>query len=100
MGLYVMLSTLTDEGRRTVKEHPARIKEVNREVESMGIKVLAQYATLGPYDFVNIVEAPDTATIMRVAVELGSRGTVQVTSLAAMGVDDYIAMVASPSSFL
>ncbi len=100
MGLYVMLSTLTDEGRRTVKEHPARIKEVNREVESMGIKVLAQYATLGPYDFVNIVEAPDTATIMRVSVELGSRGTVQVTSMAAMGVDDYIAMVASPSSFL
>ena len=100
MGLYVMLSTLTDEGRRTVKERPARIKEVNREVESMGIKVLAQYATLGPYDFVNIVEAPDTATIMRVSVELGSRGTVQVTSLAAMGLDDYIAMVASPSSFL
>ena len=99
MGLYVMLSTLTDEGRRTVKEHPARIKEVNREVEAMGVQVLAQYATLGPYDFVNIVEAPDTETIMRVSVELGARGTVQVTSLAAMSVDDYIAMVASPSSF-
>lgn len=99
MGLYVMLSTLTDEGRRTVKERPARIKEVNREVELMGVQVLAQYATLGPYDFINIVEAPDTATIMRVSVELGSRGTMQVTSLAAMNLDDYIAMVASPSSF-
>jgi uncharacterized protein with GYD domain len=99
MGLYVMLSTLTDEGRRTVKERPARIKEVNREVELMGVQVLAQYATLGPYDFINIVEAPDTATIMRVSVELGSRGTMQVTSLVAMNLEDYIAMVASPSSF-
>ena len=65
----------------------------------MGVQVLAQYATLGPYDFINIVEAPDTATIMRVSVELGSRGTMQVTSLAAMNLEDYIAMVASPSSF-
>ena len=99
MGLYVLLSTLTDEGRRTVKQRPARIKEVNQEVESMGVKILAQYATLGPYDFVNIVEAPDTATVMRVSVNLGARGTVQVVSLAAMTLDDYIATVASPSAF-
>lgn len=80
MGLYVLLSTLTNDGRRTVKQRPERIKEVNRGVESMGVKILAQYAVLGPYDFVNIVEAPDTATVMKVSVDLGARGTVQVMS--------------------
>ena len=100
MGLYVMLSTLTDEGRKTVKQRPARIKEVNQEVEAMGVKILAQYAVLGPYDFINIVEAPDTATVMRVSVDLGSRGTIQVMSLAALTLEDYIATVASASAFL
>lgn len=96
--MYVLLSSLTDDGRRTVKQRPERIKEVNREVESMGVKILAQYAVLGPYDFVNIVEAPDTATVMKISVDLGARGTVQVMSLAAMTLDEYIATVASPPS--
>lgn len=91
MPVYVMLTTLTDEGRKTIKEHPDRIKEVNREVEAMGVKVLAQYAVLGPYDFVNILEAPNNETISRVAVELGSRGTLQTMTLAAVSVDELIA---------
>lgn len=91
MAVYVMLTTLTDEGRKTIKEHPDRIKEVNREVEAMGVKVLAQYAVLGPYDFVNILEAPDNETVSRVAVELGSRGTLQTMTLAAVSVDELIA---------
>lgn len=90
MATYVMLTTLTDEGRKTIKERPERIKEVNREVEAMGVKVVAQYVLLGPYDFVNILEAPDNETVSRVAVELGSRGTVQTLTLAAIGVDDFI----------
>ena len=98
MPIYILLSNLTDEGRKTVKQRPQRIKEVNEEVEAMGVKVLAQYAVLGPYDFINIVEAPDTAAITRVSVELGSRGTVQVMSLAALPLDEYIATVASPPS--
>jgi len=90
MGLYVMLTTLTDEGRKTIKEHPGRIKEVNKEVEAMGVKILAQYALLGRYDFVNVLEAPSNETISKVAVELGSRGTLQTMTMAAMKVDDFI----------
>jgi len=90
MGLYVMLTTLTDEGRKTIKEHPGRIKEVNKEVEAMGVKILAQYALLGRYDFVNILEAPGNEAISKVAVELGSRGTLQTMTMVAMKVDDFI----------
>lgn len=75
MSIYVMLTTLTDEGRKTIKSHPERIKEVNQEVERMGVKILDQYALLGQYDFLNIIEAPDNDVISRVAIELGSRGT-------------------------
>lgn len=91
MAAYVMLTTLTDEGRKTVKEKPERIKEVNKEVEAMGVKILAQYALLGPYDFVNILEAPSNETISRVAIQLGSRGTLQTMTMAAMTLDDFIA---------
>jgi len=91
MPTYILLSTLTDEGRKTVKERPQRIKEVNKEIEALGVKVLAQYAVLGPYDFVNVVEAPDNKTIARVSMELGSRGTVQITSLPAIQIDEFIA---------
>ncbi len=90
MGLYVMLTTLTDEGRKTIKEHPGRIKEVNKEVEAMGVKILAQYALLGRYDFVNILEAPSNEVISKVAVELGSRGTLQTMTMVAMKVEDFI----------
>lgn len=93
MGLYVMLTNLTDEGRKTVKEKPERIKEVNKEVEKMGVKVLTQYALLGAYDFLNIVEAPDNQAVAKVAVELGSRGTLSTTTLAALSVDDFIKML-------
>lgn len=82
-----MLSTLTDEGRKTVKMRPERIKEVNSEIEKMGAKVIAQYAVLGLYDFVNIIEAPDNDTITRISVELGSRGTVQLLTLSAIPIE-------------
>jgi uncharacterized protein with GYD domain len=90
MAKFVMLTTLTDEGRKTIAENPGRIKEVNREVEAMGAKILAQYAVLGPYDFVNIVESPSNEVISKVAVTLGARGTLQTMTLAAMDVDDFI----------
>jgi uncharacterized protein with GYD domain len=90
MAIYVMLTSLTDEGRKTVKESPARIKEVNQEVEAMGAKIVAQYALLGPYDFVNILEAPDSNVIARIAMELSSRGTLQTMTMAAMTLDEFI----------
>ncbi len=90
MAIYDMLTNLTDEGRKTIKQNPKRIKEVNKEVEAMGAKILAQYTVLGPYDFVNILEARDNATISRVAMELGSRGTLQTITMAAMSLDEFV----------
>jgi len=91
MATYILLSSLTDEGAKTIKYNPNRIKEVNKEIESLGVKVVAQYATLGLYDFVNIVEAPDNETIVRVSAELGSRGSIKLMTLAAIDIDTFIA---------
>jgi uncharacterized protein with GYD domain len=88
---YILLSNLTDEGWKTIKEKPERIKEVNKELEAMGVRVISQYALLGPYDFVNIVEAPDNKTIGRVSIELGSRGTIKIMSMAAIPIDEFLA---------
>jgi uncharacterized protein with GYD domain len=93
MATYIVLSTLTDEGRKTIKKKPERIKEVNKELEGMGVKVNEQFAVLGPYDFVNIVEAPDTETVMRMAAELGSRGSVHLMTMTALPVDDFIKLL-------
>ena len=90
MPYYVILSNLTDEGRRTIKHKPERIIEVNKEVEAMGIKIHKQYALLGSYDFVNIVEAPDNETVMKMSVEIGSRGSVHMMTLPAIPVEEFI----------
>jgi uncharacterized protein with GYD domain len=90
MATYVILSTLTDEGRRTIKEKPKRIMEVNKELAKMGIKVKEQYALLGPYDFLSIIEAKDNDAVMKMSVEIGSRGSVQMLSLAAVPVAEFI----------
>ena len=90
MATYVLLGTLTEEGRKAVKERPDRIKEVNKEVENFGAKIIAQYAVLGPYDFVTVVQAPDNETIMRISVEFGSRGMLSLMSLPAFDVDVYV----------
>jgi uncharacterized protein with GYD domain len=91
MPTYIMLSTLTPEGVQTVKNNPQRIREVNKEVEQLGASVKAQWATLGHVDFISVVEAPDEATMARVSLELGSRGTGRYETLAAIPVDDFIA---------
>ncbi len=90
MPTYVLLSTLTPEGRKTVKERPSRIAEVNKEIERYGAKVVSQFVVLGQYDFVSILEAPDNETVARVSAELGSRGTVQIMSMPAMSVDGFV----------
>lgn len=90
MPIYIMLTTLTEEGRKTVKTNPERIKEVNKEVEAMGVKILSQYAVLGPYDFVNILDAPNNEAISKVAIELGSRGTLKTMTMPAHRVDDFV----------
>jgi uncharacterized protein with GYD domain len=91
MATYIMLSTLTPEGVQTVKNNPQRIREVNTEVEQLGATVKQQWAVLGRFDFVSIVEAPDEATMARVSLELGSRGTARFETLSAIPIDDFIA---------
>ena len=91
MPTYILLTTLTAEGVQTLKNNPARIREVNKEIESLGAEVQAQWATLGRFDFVNVVQAPDEQTIARVSLELGSRGTAKYETLTAIPIDDFIA---------
>ena len=88
MPTYVMLTNLTPEGVQTLKNNPGRVGEVNKEVEQLGVKVKDQWATLGQFDFITIVEAPDDTTMAKVSVELGSRGTMSSQTLAAMPVAD------------
>jgi len=90
MSEYVILSRLTDEGRKTLKSKPERLKEVNEEMAKMGAKVKVQYALLGKYDFMTVVEAPDPLTMAKVLVEIGSRGTLETMALSAMPVDDLL----------
>ena len=90
MSVYVMFTKLTDEGRKTLKNNPDRVKEVSKEVEKMGAKVIAQYAVIGEYDFVTILEASTNDAIARVSVELGSRGTIQIETHAAIPVFEFI----------
>ena len=90
MSTFILLSEVTDEGAETIKERPERIKEVSEEIEKLGAEVKEQFAVLGPFDFVNIVEAPDEETIARVSVELGSRGTVKIQTLTAIPLDDFV----------
>ncbi len=91
MPTYIMLATLSSEGVQTVRNNPSRIKEVNEEVEQLGASVKAQWATLGQFDFISVVEAPDDLTMARVSLELGSRGTGRYESLSAIPIDEYIA---------
>lgn len=90
MPTYILLSTLTDEGAETLKYKPDRLLEVNEELRALGAEVTKQYATIGPYDFVNIVEAPDNETMVRVSIELSSRGSVRILTLPAIPIDRFI----------
>lgn len=90
MAYYIILTSLTDEGRKTIKDNPERILEVNKELEAMGVKVKQQFAVLGPYDFVNIIEAPDNETVMKMSVALGSRGSLHLLSLPAIPVEQVV----------
>ena len=90
MPTYILLTTLTAQGVQTLRSNPDRLREVNRDVEELGAKVLHQWATLGPYDFVNVVEAPDDATIARVSVALGARGSAKLQTMAALEIEDFL----------
>ena len=90
MPIYILLSRLSQQGVATLKSNPDRLHEVNRDVEELGARVLHQWATLGEWDFVSIVEAPDTATIARVSVTLGARGSTKIQTLSALTIDEFV----------
>jgi uncharacterized protein with GYD domain len=93
MPTYILLSSLTAQGVQTLKSNPDRLREVNRDVEELGAKVVHQWATLGPFDFVNVVEAPDNETIARVSVALGARGSTKVQTLSALTIDEFLGAI-------
>jgi uncharacterized protein with GYD domain len=90
MPVYVMLTTLTDAGRKAIQEEPERLREINKEVEFSGVKILNQYALLGQYDFLNVLEAPSNESIAKLAIRLSAKGTTQTLTLAAISIDDLI----------
>ena len=91
MSAYLMLTTLTDSGRKALQDDPEILKEINKEVEFMGVKMLTQYALLGQYDFVNIVDAPNNEAVAKLAIRLSAKGTTQTLTLAAISIEDLIA---------
>src|SRR4030043_1119876 len=93
MATYLMLTTLTGEGRKKIEEFPEWLKELNKEVEYMGVKILSQYGLLGQYDFVNIVEAPSDEIAAKLAVHLSARGGLQTLTLTAIPLDKLIAIM-------
>ncbi len=97
MAVYVLLSTLTPAGRETVHKNPERIAAVDKEMEKFGCKVISQYALLGTYDFLSIVEAPDNETVAHLAVDLGARGTVNIATLPAIDIKTFVAKLSGPS---
>jgi uncharacterized protein with GYD domain len=90
MSVYLLLTTLTDSGRKALQDDPEILKEINKETELMGVKILTQYALLGQYDFVNIVEAPNNEVVAKLAIRLSAKGTTQTLTLAAISIDDLI----------
>ena len=90
MSVYLLLTTLTDAGRKALQEDPEILKEINKETEFMGVKILTQYALLGQYDFVNVVEAPNNEVVAKLAIRLSAKGTTQTLTLAAISIDDLI----------
>jgi len=87
---YILLTTLTAQGVQTLKSNPDRLRAVNQDVEELGARVLHQWATLGEFDFVNIVEAPDLETIARVSIALGARGSAKLQTLPALPIDEFL----------
>jgi uncharacterized protein with GYD domain len=88
--LFILLSTLTPQGVQTLKSNPERLRQVNKDVEELGCKVLHQWATLGGFDFVNVVDAPDVATVAKVSVALGARGSTKIATVPALEIEDFL----------
>jgi uncharacterized protein with GYD domain len=90
MPIFILLSTLTQQGVQTLKSNPERLRQVNKDLEELGCTVLHQWATLGEFDFINVVEAPDIATVAKVSVTMAARGSTKITTLPALEIEDFL----------
>jgi uncharacterized protein with GYD domain len=90
MPIFILLSTLTQQGVQTLKSNPERLRQVNQDIEELGARVLHQWATLGEFDFVNIVEAPDIATMAKISIALAARGSTKIETLPALEIEDFL----------
>ena len=90
MPIFILLSTLSQQGVQTIKSNPERLSQVNKDVEELGCRVLHQWATLGSFDFVSVVEAPDIATVAKVSVSLGARGSTKIETLPALDIEEFL----------
>jgi len=95
MATYIILSNLSDQGLQTLQANPDRLREVNKDVEELGARVLHQWFLLGPYDFLNVIEAPDSTTVARVAIALGARGSTRMQSFEAIEADQLLRALTS-----
>jgi uncharacterized protein with GYD domain len=90
MPIFILLSTLTQQGVQTLKSNPERLRQVNQDIEELGARVLHQWATLGEFDFVNIVDAPDIATMAKISIALAARGSTKIETLPALEIEDFL----------
>ena len=95
MPIYILLSRLSQQGVQTIQSNPARLQEVNRDVEELGAKVLQQWGMIGAYDFLNIVEAPNAATVAKISVALGARGSAKLQTFELIEIDDMLEQLSS-----
>lgn len=98
MAVYIMLTRLTEHGAKTVKQNPGRILEVDRQLGDMGLEIIDQYAVLGSYDFVNVVEAPDDQAIARISLELASRGSIRIETMRAIPINELVEGLQAPAT--
>jgi len=83
MTTYIMLCSWTDQGVRAVKDSPKRLDAARKALAEMGGEFRAFYLTMGEYDMVAILEAPDDAVAARFALQLGQIGNVRTRTMKA-----------------
>jgi len=89
MHTYIVLMKLTDQGIKMAKDAPERIEASIKSLEALGGKINGFYATLGEYDYIACVDAPNEAVVMRFLLGLGAAGDVRTTTMKALAREEF-----------
>ncbi len=89
MAKYVLLSRFTQQGAQNIKDGPARLEAVKETLQGLGAELKDFYLTLGEYDAIVVVEAPDDETVATASLAIGSLGNVRIETLRAFTEDEY-----------